>query len=88
VLLDRAGALYAALGAVLTTCAWAGLGEVLGASGVPVLTLPFVAVAWLMLLAARGLPALRTVPLEYAISPEETLRRFEPRASAQSQAGD
>ena len=88
VLLDRAGALYAALGAVLTTCVWAGLGAALGASGLPVLTLPFVAVAWLMLLAARGLPALRTVPLEYAISPEDTLRRFAPRAPAQAQAGD
>jgi urea transporter len=88
VLLDRAGALYAALGTVLTTCVWAGFGAALGASGLPVLTLPFVAVAWLMLLAARGLPALRTVPLEFAISPENTLRRFEPRASAQAQAGD
>ena len=88
VLPDRVGALYAALGAVLTTCAWAGFGVVLGPSGLPVLTLPFVTVAWLMLLAARGLPALRTVPLEYAISPEHTLRRFAPRAPTQTQAGE
>jgi urea transporter len=88
VLLDRAGALYAVLGAVLTTLASAGLGGVLGASGLPVLTLPFVVVAGLMLLAARGLPALRTVPLEYAISPENTRHRFEPRAFAQAPAVD
>lgn len=87
VLLDRAGALYAALGAVLTTFVWAGLGAALGTWQLPVLTLPFVAVAWPMLLAARGLPALRTVPLEFAISPEATLRRFGPHASAQGQAG-
>ena len=88
VLLDRPGALYAALGAVLATCVWAGFGAALGAWGLPVLTLPFVAVTWPMLLAARGLPALRTVPLEFAISPEDTRRRLEPRASAQAQAGD
>ena len=87
VLLDRAGVVYAVLGAVLTTCTWAGLSALLGPSGLPVLTLPFVIVTWLMLLAARGFPALRTIPLEYAVSAERTMRRFAPkhRASADAQ---
>ncbi len=83
VLLDRAGALYAVLGAVLTTCAWAALSAVFGPAGLPVLTLPFVIVTWLMVVAARGFPALRVVPLEYAVSAERTIRRFAPKRRAQ-----
>jgi urea transporter len=77
--LDRAGALYAVLGAVLTTCAWFGLSAILGAGGLPVLTLPFVIVTWLMLIAARGFPALRIVPVEHAVSAERTARLFATR---------
>ena len=84
VLLDRAGAIYAALGAVLTTCAWAALATVLAPSGLPVLTLPFVIVTWLMLLGAKGFPVLRTIPPEYAFSPEETMRRLAPTSRVQS----
>ena len=76
VLLDRAGAMYAALGVVVTACVSVGLAKVLAPSGLPVLTLPFVIVTWLMLLGAKGFPVLRTIPPEYAISPEDTLRRL------------
>ena len=76
VLLDRAGVMYAALGAVLTACVWAGLATALAPSGLPVLTLPFVIVTWLMMLAAKGFPILRTIPPERATSPEDNLRRF------------
>ena len=76
VLLDRAGAIYAALGIVLTACVSAGLANVLAPSGLPILTLPFVIVTWLMLLGAKGFPVLRTIPPEYAISPEDTLLRL------------
>ena len=76
VLLDRAGAIYAALGVVLTTCVSVGLATVLAPSGLPVLTLPFVIVTWLMLLGAKGFPVLRTIPPEYATSPEDTSRRL------------
>ncbi len=88
VLLDRAGAIYAALGALLTTCAWGALATVLAPSGLPVLTLPFVIVTWLMLLGARGFPVLRTIAPEYAISPEDTLRRLAPRRRVEAQAGE
>ena len=44
VLLDRAGAIYAALGSVLTACVWAGLATAFSLAGLPVLTLPFVIV--------------------------------------------
>ena len=83
VLLDRAGALYAALGVVLTTCIWVGLATALAPSGLPVLTLPFVVVTWLMLLGAKGFPVLRTIPLEYATRPEDTQRRLASRQHMQ-----
>ena len=84
VLLDRAGAIYAALGAVLTACVWAGLVTAFSPSELPVLTFPFVIVTWLMLLAAKGFPVLRTIPLERAISPEDTLRRLAPERREQA----
>jgi hypothetical protein len=59
VLVDRAGTIYAVLGAVLTTCIWAGLLALLAPAGLPALTLPFVIVTWLMLLAARHFEALK-----------------------------
>ena len=83
VLLDRAGAVYAALGVVLTTCVSVGLATVLAPSGLPVLTLPFVIVTWLMLLGAKGFPVLRTIPLEYATRPEDTQRRLASRQHTQ-----
>ena len=88
VLLDRAGAIYAALGVVLTACVSVGLATVLAPSGLPVLTLPFVIVTWLMLLGAKGFPALRMIPLEYATRPEDTLRRLASRRHVQSQGGE
>ena len=88
VLLDRAGALYAALGVVLTTCVWVGLATALAPSGLPVLTLPFVIVTWLMLLGAKGFPVLRTIPLEYATRPEDTQRRLASREHAQPQGSE
>jgi urea transporter len=87
VLLDRAGAIYAALGVVLTACVSVGLATVLAPSGLPV-TLPFVIVTWLMLLGAKGFPALRMIPLEYATRPEDTLRRLASRRHVQSQGGE
>jgi urea transporter len=88
VLLDRAGALYAALGVVLTACVSVGLATVLAPSGLPVLTLPFVIVTWLMLLGAKGFPVLRTIPPEYAISAEDTRRRLVASPHVQSQGGE
>jgi len=87
VLLDRAGAIYAVLGAVLATCTWAGLSALLAPTGLPALTLPFVIVTWLMLLAARGFPALQTIPIEYAVTPERTMRRLAPKR-AQAVGGE
>jgi urea transporter len=78
--------MYAVLGAVLTTCTWAGLSALLAPTGLPALTLPFVIVTWLMLLAARGFPALRTIPLEYAVSAERTMRRLAPKRRTPFQA--
>jgi urea transporter len=88
VLLDRAGAIYAALGSVLTVCIWAGLASALSPAGLPVLTLPFVVVTWLMLLAAKGFPALRTIPLERAVTPEDTFRRLSPARVVEARAGE
>ena len=88
VLLDRAGAIYAALGVVLTACVSVGLATVLAPSGLPVLTLPFVIVTWLMLLGAKGFPVLRTIPPEYATSPEDTLRRLASRRHVQPQGSE
>jgi urea transporter len=88
ILLDRAGAIYATLGVVLTTCVWAALATAFAPSGLPVLTLPFVIVTWLMLLGARGFPALRMIPLEYATRPEDTLRRLASRRQVQPQGGE
>ena len=88
VLLDRAGAIYAALGVVVTACVSVGLAKVLAPSGLPVLTLPFVIVTWLMLLGAKGFPALRMIPLEYATRPEDTRRRLASTPHVQSQGGE
>jgi urea transporter len=86
ILLDRAGAIYAVLGAVLTTCTWAGLSTLLAPTGLPALTLPFVVITWLMLLAARGFPALRTIPVEHAVSAERTMRRLAPKGRTPTDA--
>jgi hypothetical protein len=41
-----------------------------------------------MLLGARGFPALRMIPLEYATRPEDTLRRLASRRQVQPQGGE
>ena len=88
VLLDRAGAIYAALGVVLTACVSVGLATAFAPSGLPVLTLPFVIVTWLMLLGARGFPVLQTIPPEYATRPEDTRRRLASRDHLQPQGSE
>ena len=88
VLLDRAGAIYAALGVFLTACVSVGLATVLAPSGLPVLTLPFVIVTWLMLLGAKGFPVLRIIPLEYATRPEDTRRRLASRDHLEPQGSE
>ena len=75
VLMNRAGALYAAAAAVVTACAWAGFTAFLTPAGLPVLVLPYVFVIWLMLLAARDVPLLTTNAPSRAMSAEDNLRR-------------
>ena len=75
VLMNRAGALYAAAAAVVTACAWAGFVAFLTPAGLPVLVLPYVLVTWLMLLAARDFPLLTTIAPSRAMSAEDNLRR-------------
>jgi urea transporter len=84
VVLNRAGVLFALLGALLTACVGVGLTMVFVPFGLPILTLPFVIITWLMLVAARGFPALRTIPPERATTPEATLEAiaFRQRAPA------
>lgn len=79
---DWRSTLYAVLGAVVTSFAFAAIAVALAPYGMPALTAPFVLVTWLFLLPAGMLGALRYVPLAEVDTPERTRAAVTRRATA------
>lgn len=67
--------LYALLGTLATVVAWAWLATFLSPTGMPTLTMPFVIITWVFLVAAPGLGGLQPVPPAEATFAENHLRR-------------
>jgi urea transporter len=64
-------ALYALVGAIFSTVAFAGLSVALSPIGMPALTAPFVITTWLFLLPKSAFRALEPVPMSEVTTPEQ-----------------
>jgi urea transporter len=64
-------AVYALIGVIFTTVAFAGFSVLLSPIGMPALTAPFVATTWLFLLPKAGFRALEPVPMGEVSTPEQ-----------------